>query len=256
MPGEALLQTRGLTKRFGGLVALEGIGVEVHEGRVTSLIGPNGAGKTTFFNCICGIVPISSGEVLFRGEPIGGLAPYRIAARGIGRTFQGIRLFLEMTVLENVMVGAHLRGRTTPLSALFARDAMQKEERELQERAEAILDFVGLAARRDQLARQLPYGDQRRLEIARALASEPALLLLDEPAAGMNPREASDLGRLIFAIRDRGITLLLIEHNMRLVMEISERIYVLDHGVKIAEGTPEEIRKDMAVIEAYLGKGA
>jgi branched-chain amino acid transport system ATP-binding protein len=249
-----LLETRRLSLSFGGLRAIDMIDLTVEADETVGLIGPNGAGKTTLFNCVTGIVPPTSGEILYRGESLTGLRPDQVAAKGVSRTFQNIRLFREMTVLENVMVGGHCRTRAGVPGAIFRPKAVVKEEEELSAKALGLLGFVGLEQKADLWARQLPYGDQRRLEIARAIASDPSLLLLDEPACGMNPQETNALMELIYLIRKRGIAVLLIEHQMRMVMNISDRLVVLDHGIKIAEGTPEAVRAHPAVIGAYLGK--
>jgi len=252
----ALLEVEGLTIQFGGLRALDAVDFHVDEGEIVGLIGPNGAGKTTVFNVLTGLYRPTAGTVRFRGQRLETLRPHQITALGVARTFQNIRLFGEMKVWENVVVGAHTRLRAGLFQSIFKGPATRREEREARERAYEHLAFVGLKGWEEARARNLPYGAQRRLEIARALASEPTLLLLDEPAAGMNVVETSELLELIRRLQDRGLTVLLIEHDMRLVMGISERIVVLDHGRKIAEGTPEAVRRHEAVIAAYLGASA
>jgi branched-chain amino acid transport system ATP-binding protein len=253
----ALFETRKVTKRFGGLTAVSKMDFALDEGQIVSIIGPNGAGKTTFFNTLTGIYKPEEGEIEFEGKSLLGLRPDQVAQRGISRTFQNIRLFGNMTVMENILVGMHVFLHQGMFGAMLRTKGFKAEENEAELRAERLLRYVGLTGTRNVLARNLPYGAQRRLEIARALGAKPKLLLLDEPTAGMNPQETADAIALFRRIRDeRGITILLIEHDMRVVMNISERISVMDYGEKIAEGTPEVIRRDQRVIEAYLGRGA
>jgi branched-chain amino acid transport system ATP-binding protein len=256
--GEAILAARGVTKAFGGLVAVDDVDFEVPRRSIVSIIGPNGAGKTTFFNMLTGLYRPTNGVITFEGRDITRARPDRIMKRGIARTFQNIRLFATMSALENVLVGQHSRMKAGLFRSIVRTPAVRKEERTVREKGRETLEYVGLKpAIFDEMAINLSYGDQRRVEIARALASDPSLLLLDEPTAGMNPQESEELTRFMGKIRDdRGVTILLIEHDMRVVMGVSERITVLDHGEQIAEGSPEEVRSNEQVIEAYLGKTA
>jgi len=250
-----LLETRKLTKKFGGLTAVNQVDLSVEEGKITALIGPNGSGKTTFFNLLTGVFPPNEGEIFFNGENLAERKPSLIARRGISRTFQNIQLFQRLTVLDNIMVAQDLHCRSTIFGVYLKTAAVAREEEEVCQKARSLIDLIGLKGLEDQEARNLPYGAQRLLEIARALATRPRLLLLDEPAAGMNVSESGDLMALIKKIRDQGMTILLVEHDMRVVMGISERVAVLNFGEKIAEGTPEEVKKNPDVIQAYLGRG-
>jgi len=253
----AILRAEKVVKRFGGLVAVNKIDFDIEQGRIYSIIGPNGAGKTTFFNTISGLYRPEEGTISFEGRRIDRLKPDRITAQHIARTFQNIRLFGAMTVVENIMVGAHTRLRQNAVQTIFRTAVYTNEEKRAEARAEELMRFVGLHGVGNELAASLPYGAQRRVEIARALASEPKLLLLDEPTAGMNPAETEDAMGLFRRLRDElGVTILLIEHDMKVVMNISERITVMDYGEKIAEGIPKEIAANPRVIEAYLGRGA
>jgi branched-chain amino acid transport system ATP-binding protein len=252
-----LLEVNNVEKSFGGIRAVRGVSINIEKGSLTSIIGPNGAGKTTFFNLLTGIYKPDAGAINFDGRSIIGFRPDQVNAAGMARTFQSIRLFHAMTVLENVMVGMHSRLRISLVDTLFRPLGFKRQEDHVRQKASDLLQFVGLAGKGDEVSRNLPYGDQRRVEIARALASDPKLLLLDEPTAGMNPNESADAMQLFRRIRDElGVTVILIEHDMRVVMGISEHISVLDYGEKIAEGTPAEIQANLRVVEAYLGRQA
>lgn len=252
----AHLELSNITVRFGGLVALSELSFSISSGEIVGLIGPNGAGKTTVFNVLTGVYKASSGDVAFEGNSLLGKRPYEIFTQGVARTFQNIRLFSNMTAIENAMVARHCRSKKGVVGAIFRTASQKKEEKHIRDKAYEALDFMGVGEFADTVASNMAYGLQRRLEIARALASEPKVILLDEPAAGMNPSESSDLMKDISRISELGIDVLLVEHDMKVVMGVCNRIVCVDHGVKIAEGTPEEIQNNSAVIEAYLGQPA